>query len=232
MEGWIALHRKITNHWVYDDSDFFKVWVTMLMDANHTSKRRMFNGVLTTIERGQLLFGLQAFSSKSGVSISKLRRILAELEAEGMISRQKTNKYSLISISNYDTYQNSNSQESRPAAGKTNSNRSPEGKQTATPEQCKQNQQFNNDGPSTAVGTHRSPLPPDWSPSRETFESLSLRGVPEDFAVDQLLGFRLYWLDDGRPKENWDRAFLQRCKDQWEKHCHKSRGEYVVEYGS
>jgi hypothetical protein len=86
----------------------------LLIEANHSDKKRMFNGTLIEIKRGQTLFGLEAFEAKSGISRKKLRRYLAMLENESMIGRQKTNKYSLISIVNYEEYQ----LEGRQEAGK------------------------------------------------------------------------------------------------------------------
>jgi hypothetical protein len=75
------------------------------MEANHSQSKKLFNGSLIVIERGQLVFGLDAFSAKSGVSIAKLRRYLKMLENDSMIDRQKTSKYSIITITCFDEYQ-------------------------------------------------------------------------------------------------------------------------------
>lgn len=111
MQGWIKLHRKILHHWVADEPECLAVWVRLLIEANHTTSKRLFNGRMTTIERGQLLFGLQRFNQKSGVSIAKLRRYLRLFETEGMIDRQKDNKYSLITITCYEDFQDSTGKE-------------------------------------------------------------------------------------------------------------------------
>ena len=105
MAGWIKLHRGLFDHWIASDPDFLSVWVRMLTEANFEDKRQLFNGALLDIKRGQIIFGLDAWSSKTGVGISKLRRLLLLLENDSMINRQKTNKFSLISIVNYEKYQ-------------------------------------------------------------------------------------------------------------------------------
>lgn len=105
MSGWIKLHRGLFDHWIASDPDFLSVWVRMLTEANFEDKRQLFNGALLDIKRGQIIFGLDAWSSKTGVGISKLRRLLFLLESDAMINRQKTNKFSLISIVNYEKYQ-------------------------------------------------------------------------------------------------------------------------------
>lgn len=113
--GWIKVHRALLDHWCATEPEALSVWVRLLCEANFESKKSMINGCLIDVERGQLVFGLDAFSKKSGVSVSKLRRIISMLESDGMISRQKTSKYSLISIACYDKYQD----DDRQTAGKS-----------------------------------------------------------------------------------------------------------------
>lgn len=110
MNGWIKLHRKLLDNWVSQDPELLAVWVRILLEANHADIKKMFNGSLIQIDRGQMIFGLNAFSKKSGVSISKLRRFLKLFESEQMISRQKTNKFSLITITCFEDYQAFDSQ--------------------------------------------------------------------------------------------------------------------------
>ena len=114
FNGWVKVHRKILDHWVSQEPELFAFWMRLLIEANHCDTKRMFNGTLIEIKRGQTLFGLEAFEAKSGISRKKLRRYLSMLESESMIGRQKTNKYSLISIVNYEEYQ----LEGRQEAGK------------------------------------------------------------------------------------------------------------------
>lgn len=129
MSGWIKLHRGIFDHWISTDPECLCVWLRMLTDANFEDKKHLFNGALIEIKRGQIIFGLEAWSAKTGVSISKLRRLLDMLEKDKMIDRQKTNKYSLISILNYSLYQD----DDRQTASKTQA----DDKQTATPKELK-----------------------------------------------------------------------------------------------
>ena len=110
LHGWIMLHRKMLDNWVAQEPELLAMWVRLLLDANHTDTKRMFNGCHIEIKRGQLIFGLNAFSIKSGISEAKVRRYISLLEKDGMISRLKTNKYSVISIVNFDSYQCDNRQ--------------------------------------------------------------------------------------------------------------------------
>lgn len=116
MSGWISLHRTLLCHWMASEPEAIALWVWMLLEANHSSVQKMFNGCLISIERGQLIFGLEAYNKKTNIKINKLRKYLKLFEQEEMIRRQNFNKYSLISIVNYDLHQN--------AAGKTQAKRS------------------------------------------------------------------------------------------------------------
>lgn len=105
MSGWIKIHRDMMNHWCASDPNFLAVWVRLLFDANYEDKKNLINGTVVNIKRGQVLFGLPSFSKRSGVTVAKLRRIISVLIEKEMISRQTTNKYSIISITKYDMYQ-------------------------------------------------------------------------------------------------------------------------------
>jgi type II secretory pathway component PulJ len=93
------------DHWIWGEHEAVVFWLCLLMDANHTTVKKLFNGSFVEIKRGQLLFGLESFEKKTGVSIRKMRRYLSLMEKEGMIDRQKRNKYSLITIANYEKHQ-------------------------------------------------------------------------------------------------------------------------------
>lgn len=131
LTGWVKNHREILDHWVSQDPHMFALWQRLILEANHQEAKKMFNGALTTIRRGELVFGLEAWEAKTGISKKILRRCLKTLEDEGMVGRQRTNKCSIISIINYDKYQSAGSQE----AGEGQA----EGKQRASKGQHRKN---------------------------------------------------------------------------------------------
>ena len=137
MNGFFTLHRDLMQHWCASDPNFLAVWVWLINDANWQDKKSLINSSVVEVKRGQLIYGRDAFSKKSGVSVSKLRRIIKILDDEGMISQQKTNKYSIISITKYDDYQSVDQQ---------NTNKTPtKHQQNTTPKQLKQNKPLNKD---------------------------------------------------------------------------------------
>ena len=62
------------------------------------------------LQPGQLLTGCISISERLCVNETKVRRVLKNFESDGQIDRQTSNKNSLISIANWDFYQNSESQ--------------------------------------------------------------------------------------------------------------------------
>lgn len=136
MQGWIKLHRKILDHWCASEPEALAVWCRLMLEANHKTNKKMFNGKLIEIKRGQLIFGLNAFSAKSGVSVAKIRRYLKLFETEKMISKQITSKFSVITITCFDDYQGDDKQNaSKQQAGD---------KQKTTPKECKNEENENN----------------------------------------------------------------------------------------
>lgn len=105
MSGWIKINRDLRNHWCASDPNFLAVWFHLLSSANWQDKKTLINGKLVTVKRGQLIFGLNAWSDKTGVSVKRLRRIIDVFLDDGMLGKQNFSKYSIISITNWEEYQ-------------------------------------------------------------------------------------------------------------------------------
>ena len=108
MEGWIKIHRKmLDNPIVCKDKDYLAVWVYLLLNATHKEIPALFKGKKITLQPGQLITGRLSIAKKFKISESKVKRILIELENDQQIDRQRSNQNSLISIINWNKYQDS-----------------------------------------------------------------------------------------------------------------------------
>ena len=106
MEGWIKIHRKILeNPIVCKDSDYLAVWIYLLLNATHKEFPALFKGKKIILKKGQLITGRKSIAEQLNISESKVKRILVELENDQQIDRQRSNKNSLVSILNWDKYQ-------------------------------------------------------------------------------------------------------------------------------
>lgn len=127
MSGWIRLERGIVDHWMWEDAEAVKLWLYLLLNANYVDKTRAFNGSVVSVKRGQLIYGRKAVSRKLGIGEAKLRRVMKKFEDDHMISQQRTNKYSIITVTCYEKYQDTNQQ--------TNGQRPANDRLTTTPKQ-------------------------------------------------------------------------------------------------
>lgn len=106
LHGWIRLHRKILeNPLVCRDSDYFSVWVYLLLHATHTEYSTIFNGQRIMLKPGQLITGRKSIADFFRINESKVKRILTAFENDQQIDRVRSNKNSLISIVNWEKYQ-------------------------------------------------------------------------------------------------------------------------------
>ena len=109
------------DHWSASEPEALAVWIRMLCEANFEEKTTLIHGQLVTVKRGQLIFGLEKFSARSGVSIKKLRRIVDMLVSDGMLGRQVMQRFSMLTITCYDKYQDMGKQEA--STGQAEGNR-------------------------------------------------------------------------------------------------------------
>lgn len=99
--GWVKIHRKVTNWEWWDDHNTSRLFIYLLLKANHSQKK--WKGKV--IERGQLITGLHKLHDATGISIQSLRTSLDKLISTNEITIKSTNKYSLITIVRYSEYQ-------------------------------------------------------------------------------------------------------------------------------
>jgi hypothetical protein len=101
MNGWIKLHRQFLEWEWYDTPEMVHVFIHLLLSANHEAKK--WHGV--DIDRGSFLTSLPKLSQSLHISQQVLRTCLNRLKSTNEITVKSTNKYSLITICKYDTYQ-------------------------------------------------------------------------------------------------------------------------------
>lgn len=100
-ESWIKIYRRFEEWQWFQIPEMVQLFICLLINANPEAKK--WKGI--TIERGQLVTSYESLHNKTDLSIRTLRTCLSRLEQTGEIERQATNKYSIITICNYDSYQ-------------------------------------------------------------------------------------------------------------------------------
>jgi hypothetical protein len=113
MSGWIRLYRKLREHPFWRQRRRFsraEAWLDLLMDAHWRDEDVMLGSRLVHVKRGQVLFSArkkaQAWRWSRNTSLDWFRF----LEAHQMVSREVSHGpdggYTLLTILNYDKYQN------------------------------------------------------------------------------------------------------------------------------
>lgn len=136
MQGWISLHRKILEHWIWENEKYFKAWVWMLLRANHESNKILFGADLINIKRGEFITSLNNIQMNTGLTMRATRTFLTLLEKDKMIVKKSTSKTTKITILNYDSYQ---------PGRQTNDKRVTSKRQTNDKQATTDNNVYNND---------------------------------------------------------------------------------------
>jgi len=108
--GWISAHRSMLDDPQYKDPDVLALWMHLLLLASYEDKAIKHIGQTIHIKRGQFVTGRKSLSMSSGIQESKIQRVLKRWQSEQQIEQQTFTKFRLISITNYDKYQNSEQQ--------------------------------------------------------------------------------------------------------------------------
>jgi hypothetical protein len=129
--GYIKLWRKIEEWDWFKNSNTLQLFIYLLIRANH--KNGSWQGI--EIMRGQLLTGRKSLSEKTGLSDREIRTSLSRLKLTKEITVKSTNKFSIITLCNYDIYNDSDQQDDQ----------QPTSNRPATDQQPTTNKNYKND---------------------------------------------------------------------------------------
>ena len=112
---WLKLHRKLVESQVFSDPITLRLWIFLLIRANF--RPSFFRG--ERVEVGQVAFSHRALSASLDLAIATLGRHLKRLEKWGQISLKAGRDFSIITICNWETYQNADAEDGTPASTPT-----------------------------------------------------------------------------------------------------------------
>lgn len=232
MSGFAVLYREATDHPLFvGDSSRFGAWAWLVLKACWKPTKFNASGSTITIERGQLCVSRSQLATAWGWSPSAVERFLARLETEQMIGRATGQGRTVITICNYEKYQDigdlPGQASGQPTGQRSDSDRTTkeQGNQgTIVEEEAKAS-------PSTARAP-RSPrkkaepfVLPDWVPAGpwEAFIAMrvNIRKRPTDYAMSLIVTELRKLAEDGYPpgavldqstRNNWQDVY--KIKDQ------------------
>ena len=127
------MHRKLLEWEWYSDINTTRLFVHCLLRANHKAKK--WQG--TDVPAGSFIGGLHTLSEQTGLSIQQLRTCIQRLKSTNDITVKSTNKFSVITLTNWASYQNKEDQQqaNQQANQQTNNNQSTINQQQTTMKQ-------------------------------------------------------------------------------------------------
>lgn len=108
--GYIKLYRSLSEQPWYNDSEAVHLFVHLLISATYTERDHIYKGKLTVLKPGQLVTGRRRLSRETGISESKIQRLLKMFENCHQIEQQTNSANRCISIVCWDKYQQSEQQ--------------------------------------------------------------------------------------------------------------------------
>lgn len=99
--GWIKIHRKLLEWEWYDEPNTFRLFIHLLLKANHKPKN--YRGV--NIKTGEVMTGFSLLAEQTGLTVQKVRTALTNLKSTNEITIKSNNKGTVIQIVKYVDYQ-------------------------------------------------------------------------------------------------------------------------------
>lgn len=134
MEGWIKLHRKFLEWEWYQDSKTVHLFIYFLLKANYENKK--WEGI--EIKRGQLVTGLNSIKKDIKISVQSIRTCINKLKSTGELTIKSTNKYSIVTICNYEQYQDIEYETNKQSNNQSNKRLTNNQQTTNNKQECKE----------------------------------------------------------------------------------------------
>lgn len=131
-KGFVVLHRKITEWEWYSDVNTFRVFLHLLLTANHKPSR--FRG--HPVERGQIVIGRKALARTLKLSEREIRTAIQHLKSTGELTIKTTNRFSIATLTKYAFYQDRKTKTTSQATSQATNKRPASDQQATTSKQC------------------------------------------------------------------------------------------------
>lgn len=99
--GWSKLYRSLLHWRWFKFSETLHLFIYCILKANH--KDISWQGI--EIKRGEFVTSLKTITEETGLTTQKIRTSTNRLKSTSEITIKSTNKYTIITVCNYDVYQ-------------------------------------------------------------------------------------------------------------------------------
>jgi len=205
MEGWIKIHRKITEWEWFSEPATRDVFIYLLLMANHKDGR--WKGV--DVKRGEHITGRKELAKKLGFSEQQIRSAITKLKSTNEITTRSTNRFSIIKLNKYDDYQIVN----HPPNQQPTNKQPTDNQQITTNNKDKKEKNDNNE--KKIIQSEKISLTPSQIAKqffnlpyqkKEFIKELVKSGINKEFAEQEIHKFHDYWTEPSRSgaKQKWE----------------------------
>ena len=131
LNGFVKIHRKLLQWGWYQDNIVKGVFVHILLTANF--KDQFWMG--RVIKKGQVVIGTQKMADELGFTREQVRRAINKLKSTNEITTETTNKYTIITVVNWNEYQYLDDEDTTNKTTSTSTNEQPTNNQQTTNKQ-------------------------------------------------------------------------------------------------
>jgi len=103
--GYVKLYRKSLTSGLMQNPELWLFWCWCLLKASHCERKAVVGFQEITLQPGQFIFGRKAAAKELPLSERKIRTSVHFLVESQKMTIKTTNKFSIISIVNWNTYQ-------------------------------------------------------------------------------------------------------------------------------
>ena len=104
-KSWIKLYRKLLQSPIFENEKALKIWIWCLCKATHKGITQLVGQQIIELNTGQFIFGREKASEELKMTESTVYKYIKLLEKLQMISIKSNNKFSIVSIDNWEEYQ-------------------------------------------------------------------------------------------------------------------------------
>ena len=169
LNGFVKVHRKLVQWGWYQDYVVKDLFLHLLLTASFRESQWMGR----TIEKGQVITSYAHLAEELGFSVRQIRTALNKLKSTGEVASESTNRYTIITVVNWEKYQVLEFDEASERAserankgqaeGKQGANKGQaEGKQGANKGQHLKNVKNNKECKEVNIGVPPEPSEEDW----------------------------------------------------------------------
>ena len=103
--GYVKLWRKSLDNELLAHAEAWQLFSYFLLKAAHRPREIVLGNQVVKLREGDLVVGREALATALNSTVQKIRTNLGLLENLGIITKKSTNKYTLISVVNWHSYQ-------------------------------------------------------------------------------------------------------------------------------